>query len=260
MDLERSAFALRHLYVYPRLGIAYTYIPKNACTSFKRSFGKAQGWLTGDSPSAHEMTAARWGRGLASYPRADERIVVVRDPFDRLLSGYLNRFLMRHDAVAAHAWRNGLAEGLAPDATRFDVTFADFVEYLSRTPSRKLNEHWRPQSDFLIGSYTRIVRFEHIAEDTAFLAERGVVLEQARGHATSANRRDLGPGWGHRRARRLRRLRRRRGFLPSRDSMYDDHLYALVADRYAADVDLFERRTATGLVDKGGDRASAPRC
>jgi hypothetical protein len=81
MDPERSAFALRHLYVYPRLRLAYTYIPKNACTSFKRTFGCAQGWLAEDAPTAHEMTLRWWLPGLLRYPVTGERIVVLRDPF-----------------------------------------------------------------------------------------------------------------------------------------------------------------------------------
>lgn len=241
MHPERAAFALRHLYVYPRLKIAYTYIPKNACTSFKRTFGRAQGWLAEDAPHAHGMRLDRWLTGLAGYPRSEERIVVIRDPFDRILSGYLNRFLMRDDAVAQHAMSTGLADQLGPGSTPPDVRFSDFVEYLARTPNRRLNEHWRPQSDFLVGSYTRYIRFEHIAEDTAFLAERDLTLETARGHATSKNRRDLGPGWGERRARRIRRVRRRSGALPTRENMYDERLYAMVADRYAEDVALFRR-------------------
>lgn len=244
MDLERTAFAIRHLYVYPRLGVAYTYIPKNACTSFKRTLGTAQGWLDPDAPSAHAMRMSWWLRGLAAYPRTEERVVVIRDPWDRLLSGYLNRFLMHKDVAADHAWHHGLSDRHAPDHTRGDVSFADFVEFLAATPSRRLNEHWRPQTDFMIGSYTRMVRFEHIAEDTAFLAGRGLRLAQARGHATSGFRRDLGSGWGHRKARRLRRLRQRREVLPTRENMYDDRLHALVAERYADDVAMFERVNA----------------
>jgi hypothetical protein len=241
MHPERSAFALRHLYVYPRLGIAYTYIPKNACTSFKRTLGRAQGSLAPDAASAHEMTFRHWSSGLARYFGTDERIVVVRDPFDRVLSGYLNRFLMHEDAAADHAMRTGLAETLGPGSVPGDVTFADFVEYLSRTPSRSLNEHWRPQSDFLVGSYTRIIRFEHLREDTGFLADRGLSLDEARGHSTSTMRQDLGPGWADRKARRLRRLRRHKGVLPTRENMYDERLHALVAERYAEDVELVGR-------------------
>ena len=246
-DLERRAFALRHLYVYPKLRLAYTYTPKNACTSFKRTFGRAQGWLSDDSPAAHDMTLSWWLSGLVRYPSTDERILVVRDPFDRVLSAYLNRFLTSDTAAADHAMRTGLAASLAASpaaapgvgASRDDVTFRDFVGYLSTTPSRALNEHWRPQSDFLLGHYTRMLRFEHLAEDTRFLSQRGVTVQQARGHGTSSLRQDLGSGWGTRPARRLRRLRQRRGVLPTADNMYDDDLRAMVADRYACDIELF---------------------
>ena len=237
MRLEQRTFAMRHLYVYPQLRLAYTYIPKNACTSFKRTFGCAQGWLSTDASSAHDMTRTHWMQGLFRYGATDERILVIRDPFDRILSGYLNRFLMREDAVADHAMGTGLAELLGQDATRHDTTFTSFVEYLSRTPSRTLNEHWRPQSDFIIGSYTRHIRFEHLAEDTEFLATRGLTLDHARGHSTSTIQRDLAPGWGDRKARALRRLRKRRGILPTRDNMYDARLYARIAERYAEDIE-----------------------
>jgi hypothetical protein len=241
MSLERRAFALRHMYVYPRLRIAYTYVPKNACSSFKGTFSRAQGWLADDAKSVHPMKPSRWLSGLVRYPAAEERIVVIRDPFDRIVSGYLNRFLMpRVDASVDHAMSTGLADLLPPGSNRGDVTFADFVEYLARTPSASLNEHWRPQSDFLIGSYTRIIRFDHIAEDAAFLADRGLPLMNRRGHSTSALRQDLGAGWGCRKARVLRRMRNRKGILPSPDSMYDDRLRAVVAERYAEDVDLFQ--------------------
>ena len=244
MSLERRAFAARHLYVYPRLRISYTYIPKNACTSLKRTFGRAQDRSGTDTQSAHEVTALWWLTRLARYPAVDERIVVIRDPFDRVLSGYLNRFLMREDRAVGHAMKTGLARLVGPDATPDDVTFADFVEYVARTPNRSLNEHWRPQSDFLIGSYTRVIRFEHLAEDTTFLAKRGLVVDEARGHDTSRIRRDLGPGWGQQKSRRLRRLRKREGVLPIRDNMYDDRLNAMIAERYAEDVDLFQHARA----------------
>ena len=244
MGHEQLGFALRHLYVYPRLRLAYTYIPKNACTSLKRTFGRAQGWLGPDSPSAHEMRRQWWLSGLARYPRAEERIVVVRDPFDRVLSAYLNKFIRARDTVAEQAIAAGLGESLSPGATRDDVTFADFVAYLARTPSHRLDEHWRPQHDFLIGSYTRHLRFEHLGEDSAFLAHQGLVVDEARGHSTSKVQADVGPGWGHRTAGEIGRLRRRREVLPSRESMYDERLHAMITERFAEDLVLFERAAA----------------
>ncbi|MFZ0322934.1 MAG: sulfotransferase family 2 domain-containing protein [Actinomycetes bacterium] len=235
---ERRLFALRHLYVYPRIKIAYTYIPKNACSSFKQTFGEAQGWLTEARGSQHDMTVSWWMSGLRSYRQAEERIVVLRDPWDRLVSGFQNRFLLRDDPVAAHALSHGLAALLGPGKTTDDVTFSDFVHYLASTPNRRLNEHWRPQADFLVGDYTRVIHFETLKRDTRFLRNRDLPLKRMKGHATSTLRTDLGPGWGHRTVAELRALRAEQRVLPSRASMFDDELEELVGRRYAADVSL----------------------
>jgi hypothetical protein len=237
MGLERQAFGLRHLYVYPRLRIAYTYIPKNACTTLKATFGLAQGWLTAEAPDYHGMTAPHWLEGLAAYPLVRHRVVVLRDPFDRLLSAYLHRFvLQRGDPVRESAMGSGLGAA-AGVSTAAEVSFAGFLRYLALTPDDRLNEHWRPQRDFLVGDYTHVVRFDHLVEDLAFLRDSGITLVVARGHAT-ASRADVGPGWGDRPARALRRLHKRTGHLPLTRNMYDVELRALVAGRYAEDLEL----------------------
>lgn len=241
MDVEREVHALRHLYVYPKLHIAYTYIPKNACTSMKRTLGKGQGWWSEGGPSVHDMKQRHWLSGLAHYRSTDERIVIIRNPWERLVSAFQNRFLAKNDGPSEHAMRHGLSALLQPGTDRGGVSFADFIDYLSRTPGRRLDGHWRPQTDFLIGGYSRMLRFEHLAEDTAFLAERGLTLERAIGHGTSVYQTDLGHGWGARPASALRRQRRRKGALPTSANMYDERLHALVAERFAADVALFER-------------------
>lgn len=243
---ERRWFALRHRYVYPKLGIAYTYIPKNACSSLKKTFGVAQGWLPKGKGLAHEMRRSWWLEGLRAYRSADERIVVLRDPFDRLLSAYQDRFLNKDRSAADQAMATGLADLLPVGADRSDVTFAQFVRYLSTTPNRRLDEHWRPQSDFLLGSYTRVIRFDHLAEDTAFLADRGLRLRHVTGHGTGSLRADLGPGWGHRPASDLRVMKTEQRTLPSASSMYDDELVALVRRRFARDLTLWQT-----LVDHG---------
>jgi len=233
---ERRLFALRHLYVYPRIKIAYTYIPKNACSSFKQTFGVAQGWLPESRGVQHDMQFSWWLSGLRAYRSSDEHIVVLRDPWDRLLSGFQNRFLTRDDPVAAHAMAGGLAEVMGPTATIDDVTFETFLRYLTVTPNRQLNEHWRPQQDFLLGEYSRIIHFETLTRDTRFLRKRGLPLKRLKGHATSALRTDVGPGWGYRTVRELRALRAEQKVLPSRASMYDEALSEIVAERYAGDI------------------------
>jgi hypothetical protein len=237
------------LYVYPKLGIAYTYIPKNACSSFKKTFGRAQGWLPKGRGGAHEMKVSWWLAGMRSYRSATEHIVVLRDPWDRVLSGYQNRFLTREDPASAEAMRTGLADRLPAGADRSDVTFAQFLEYLATTPNHRLNEHWRPQSSFLMGEYSRVIRFDHLDEDTDFLSDRGLQLKRVRGHSTSALRAEVGTGWGYRPARDLGTLKKSERVLPSRASMYDPELEELVRRRYAADVALWERYRSQPVAD-----------
>jgi hypothetical protein len=241
MDLGRRAFVLRHLYVYPTLRIAYTNIPKNACTSFKQTLGIAEGWWVEKEGSVHDASRRHVKSSLLHLRDVDERIVVIRDPWRRLVSAYQNKFTSRDDAARNHAMGHGLAALLPAGADPLDATFAQFVQYVVRTPDRHLDKHWRPQSDFLLDSYTRWLRFEHLDEDAAFLADRGYPLRTAVGHGSSQLRKDVGPGWGDRPGRALRRLRRKDGALPTTENMYDDSLRALVADRYATDVELFQR-------------------
>lgn len=239
VNLEQRTFALRHLYVYPSVRISYTYIPKNASTSMKQTLGQAQGWWSEGDSSVHEVNRVHWLGGLIRYPRTHERIVIIRDPWDRLISAFQNRFVGRDKAASEQALRDGLATQLPKDADRMHVSFAQFLEYLARTPDRRLNEHWRPQTSFLIGNYTQMMRFEHLQQDADFLTERGLKLRTATGHGTGSLRQDLGPGWGYRPASALRKLKRRRRVLPSRASMFDDPLAELVSDRFAADIELF---------------------
>jgi hypothetical protein len=241
VDLRRRTFPLRHTYVYRSVGIAYTNIPKNASTSIKQTLGLAEGWWREGEGSVHEATRRHAASSWLHLREVDERMVVVRDPWSRLVSAYQDKFTARDDTVRTHAMTSGLATLLPDNADPLDTTFEQFVQYLARTPDRRLNAHWRPQSNFLLGEYTRWLRFEHLVADAAFLAERGCPLRQASGHGTTSRRRDLGEGWGQRPARALRRLRRREGVLPTRENMYDEHLTELVAQRYAEDVDLFRR-------------------
>lgn len=241
MALRQRTFALRHLYVYPSLRIAYTSIPKNACTSVKQTLGIAEGWWVENGGSVHEASRRHVPSGLLHLRDVDERIVVIRNPWDRVVSAYQNKFTSRDDAARMHAMSHGLADVLPAGADPLDTTFTQFVQYLARTPDRHLDRHWRSQSDFLLDGYTRWLRFEHLTEDAAFLAERGYPLRQAAGHGTALRRKDLGPGWHERPARALRRLKRRDDALPTVANIYTDELRSLVAERFAEDVELFHR-------------------
>ena len=66
--------------------------------------------------------------------RTAPRIIIVRDPYDRLLSGYLDKIVMQKIAR------------LAPKPYKIGDGFAAFVGNLTQRPPEEANVHWRPQA------------------------------------------------------------------------------------------------------------------
>ena len=66
--------------------------------------------------------------------RTVPRIIIVRDPYDRLLSGYLDKIVMQKIAR------------LAPKPYKIGDGFAAFVGNLTQRPPEEANVHWRPQA------------------------------------------------------------------------------------------------------------------
>jgi hypothetical protein len=67
-----------------------------------------------------------------------------------------------------------------------DVTFADFVSYLTDYPNCYLDPHWRPQTDFIYPvDYNQIVSLDRPGELDSFLADIGAPVCNVAGHATS---------------------------------------------------------------------------
>ena len=74
--------------------------------------------------------------------------VFVRNPWRRLVSGFISRFV-NHDLTIPHLYNGHLvachARALKNHSRINDITFADFVNVLNRTPSQGYNIHWKPQ-------------------------------------------------------------------------------------------------------------------
>jgi hypothetical protein len=130
--------------VYPSESI-YTFIPKNACSTLRFSIAIENGCLTpyGDVHWIHNNNAT-FKATLSSLMRARFTFLILRCPFSRVLSAFLDKFLERTpDSWAYYKHTNRVIE-------LNELTFHDFILSLKKPTNLNSNIHWRPQSDFLV--------------------------------------------------------------------------------------------------------------
>jgi hypothetical protein len=92
------------------------------------------------------------------------RFSVVRDPFDRLLSAFREKFVVNRLQPPNH-WHTCevLTNVQGQDQPDYDegISFAEFIDFITTQPPEKLDTHWRPQSHYLrTMRYDRLYAFE----------------------------------------------------------------------------------------------------
>lgn len=184
-------------------------IAKCACTSLKVMMVELS-----DLPPARKAAIARdvhrvlddeaTGLQLKDFPEdraralvADPgalRFAVVRDPAERLVSAYLEKFVRRRErkriaTAPAIAAIRGVAEPTDADFAR-GIRFSEFLDYVTATPPMELDPHWRPQIEsFRHLACTHVYPMEHLALLEADLAAhlgRRVALGRLNAHGAGA--------------------------------------------------------------------------
>ena len=163
--------------------ILYTYIRKNACSSFKRYM-----YFRLTDPS---------GVGLAKYrelkidPKGfdlsdlDVSIFVYRDPVDRVISTFVNKFVEGRGASDIYARMH-----IADDDAVKKHTFGGFVNYVMSTRDfRELDPHLWPQAAHLIEiEYTHPISMDRLHEQMSqFLAPGSADAFSGRANASGGN-------------------------------------------------------------------------
>ena len=141
----RYQFSAAHALKIYRSNSIYTFIPKNACTTMRLSLAIANCCIADESGVnwIHNNNTT-FKASLEDLVRADYTFVILRDPFARIASCYLDKIVGKAPA----AWQLFDHCGRAWDIDR--LSFADFVSALKGRAMLTVNEHWRPQSDFLV--------------------------------------------------------------------------------------------------------------
>lgn len=165
---------LRHILVSDRYRFLYCYVPKVACSNWKRVLKVLAGVL--DNVDVRLKMDHRSDLVFLADLRPDEihyrlqhyfKFLFVRDPLERLLSAYRNKFgeireyQQRYGVEIVKRYRAGAGPSPAGD----DVTFPEFLRYLADEDPERMNEHWMPvyhlcqpcavRYDF-VGSYERL--------------------------------------------------------------------------------------------------------
>ncbi|XP_073422818.1 carbohydrate sulfotransferase 14 [Dendrobates tinctorius] len=160
-DVARSVWALppgprrtllRHIIVNDKYKLLYCYVPKVACSNWKRVLKVLDGRL--DSVDARlkmdhrsdlvflaDLSAEQIRHRLQHY----YKVLFVREPLERLLSAYRNKFgeikeyQQRYGVEIVRRYRQPPAASKGDD-----VTFSEFLRYLLDEDEEKMNEHWMP--------------------------------------------------------------------------------------------------------------------
>ncbi|WP_167591697.1 sulfotransferase family 2 domain-containing protein [Jiella endophytica] len=144
---------------FPTSETTLIWIPKNANTAVKRQllqFEPEERRAKIRKHLFHETLQAEFGLDRLTWAKArpENTTIVVRNPYERIVSCYLDKF-------AGPVMRGGEFEGFVKthigaalalldiDAPpERSLSFAEFISYVEHTPAYAWDDHWRPQFPF----------------------------------------------------------------------------------------------------------------
>ncbi len=228
------------LNIYPS-GAIYSFIPKNACSTMRTSLAIANGCIKDptDFNWIHQNNDT-FSASLPELAKAKYTFTILRCPYARLLSVYLDKFVERN----VEAWKYVNLHQRAIDID--DITFEFFVKSIAREAVRNSDIHWMPQTSFLVyEDYDDYFALEQYAGMAEVLQDKiGLELVDARPltkHGTS----------GYRKLRKKEPYRlepfellqkKRQGFLPEPASMFSDEMARCVQRAYKQDIALYRKK------------------
>ena len=238
---RRHQFAQRHALNIYATDAVYSFIPKNACSTMRTSLAIANGCIrdVSDFNWIHQNNDT-FTASLSDLAKARYTFTLLRCPFSRLLSVYLDKFLNRNPV----AWRYIDLHKRSIDFE--DITFEFFVRSMCRKHIRNGDIHWAPQISFLVyENYDDYFAFEEFPRLVKALHSKiGLDVVDAR-PLTKHGR------GGYRRLARNAPFRRsptelfeakQAGFLPTIRSMYSDELVDCVSRAYKSDLALYRKK------------------
>lgn len=156
--------------------LGYVPIPKVACTSIKEALFRlgTGGKFSPEVAAGDAHVHSYFDRRSCDISAAKRRLVVVRDPIQRFLSGYSNRVVHHKELSQEYVQRQPAWKDLDLQDFVFDPDINEFVDRLDiYRQISTIDHHFRPMSEFLppLSSFDKVYRFEALDEfchDVAF--------------------------------------------------------------------------------------------
>ncbi|XP_071243165.1 carbohydrate sulfotransferase 11 isoform X1 [Salvelinus alpinus] len=194
---------LKHLVVDEEHELIYCYVPKVACSNWKRVMmvltgrGKYSDPMEIPSNEAHvpsnlkylnQYSIAEINHRLKSYLK----FLFVREPFERLVSAYRNKFTLKYNSSFHRRFGTKIVRRYRKDATQeallsgADVKFREFAEYLVDPATQRdgpLNEHWQTVYQLCHPChihYDLVGKYETLEEDANYVLRLAGVGESLR--------------------------------------------------------------------------------
>ncbi|KTG43379.1 hypothetical protein cypCar_00000154 [Cyprinus carpio] len=194
---------LKHLVVDEEHELIYCYVPKVACTNWKRVMMVLSGRGKYSDPMEIPSNEAHVPSNLKtlnqySIPDINHRLksylkfLFVREPFERLVSAYRNKFTLRYNTsfhkrygtkIVRRYRKNATTDALQSGA---DVKFQEFAEYLVDPGTQReapLNEHWQTVYSLCHPChihYDLVGKYETLEEDANYVLKLAGVGDSLR--------------------------------------------------------------------------------
>lgn len=242
---QNSVFAMEHHLVSKEKKLMYCYISKNACSTFKSVLVKYENMAALDNLNVHDLHNKFTWSLMSSYSDLLDTIyfkfIIIRNPFLRLVSAYLDK-LVRSEFDQYEPFAQNVINIVYSDESK-SISFQDFIQYLYETKSQFLNEHWRPQVDFLLfNHYDMYLQMENLKQDIPKL-EKAINIEVPKinvgQHSTPYSKMSLDEAWTIK-GNQLWQILKDQKTLPLPSEMYNNELIAKVRERYQLDIELYE--------------------
>ena len=234
-------FAKHHSLIHLKSNSACTWIPKNACSSLRYSIALGNGAISSpddiDWIHQNNTTLSATNNQLLG---ADYAFIILRNPFKRLLSFFLDKICHAHHST----WDKSTTHAQQVFPMSQDDSFEDFVELIWNKPmSIGLDHHTKPQCDFLVyGEYDDYFAFEKMSQATKTIYDKtGLEIVDSRQYNSIHTTKNLTESDDFSPETTIRDIRFMisNGRKPTAQGMYSEQMIKRIATLYLGDLLLY---------------------